>query len=41
MHNVALEPALMQADGIHPNNAGQPMLLKNVWPVLEPLIATQ
>jgi acyl-CoA thioesterase-1 len=41
MHNVALEPALMQADGIHPNTAGQPILLKNVWPVLEPLIATQ
>jgi acyl-CoA thioesterase-1 len=41
MHNVALEPALMQADGIHPNTAGQSILLKNVWPVLEPLIATQ
>jgi len=41
MHNVALEPALMQADGIHPNSDGQPVLLNNVWPVLEPLIAKQ
>jgi acyl-CoA thioesterase-1 len=41
MENVALEPALMQDDGIHPNTDGQPILLKNVWPVLEPLIAAQ
>ena len=39
MNNVALEPTLMQADGIHPNSAGQPILLKNVWPALEPLIS--
>jgi len=41
MNNVALEPALMQADGIHPNTEGQPVLLENVWPELEPLIARQ
>jgi acyl-CoA thioesterase-1 len=41
MHNVALEPALMQTDGIHPNTAGQPILLENVWPALEPLIGGQ
>lgn len=41
MHNVALEPALMQPDGIHPNTQGQPVLLKNVWPELVPLIETR
>jgi acyl-CoA thioesterase-1 len=35
---VALSPDLMQADGIHPNERGQPLLLGNVWPVLEPLL---
>lgn len=36
MDGVALEPGLMQADGIHPNEQGQPVLLENVWKVLEP-----
>lgn len=36
MDNVVLDPLLMQPDGIHPNEAGQPVLLDNVWPVLEP-----
>ena len=27
---------LMQRDGIHPNADAQPLLLDNVWPVLEP-----
>jgi acyl-CoA thioesterase-1 len=35
---IALSPGLMQADGIHPNETGQPQLLDNVWPVLEPLL---
>jgi len=38
MDNVVLEPTLMQADGIHPNTSGQPVLLQNVWPELVPLI---
>ncbi|WP_442915662.1 arylesterase [Marinobacter sp. C2H3] len=29
---------LMQNDGIHPTEAGQPRLLENVWPVLAPLL---
>mgnify|MGYP003896310529 CR=1 FL=1 len=29
---------LMQADGIHPNEKGQPVLLENVWQVLEPAL---
>ena len=28
----------MQADGLHPNELGQPLLLENVWPKLEPLL---
>lgn len=36
LENVALEPGLMQADGIHPNAAAQPVLLDTVWAVLEP-----
>ena len=36
MENVALDPTKMQADGIHPNEAGQPLLLETVWPILKP-----
>ena len=38
LDRVALDPALMQADGMHPNEAGQPLLLDNVWPKLESLL---
>jgi len=38
MDQVALDPTKMQADGIHPNEAGQPLLLENVWPVLVPVL---
>jgi acyl-CoA thioesterase I len=31
---VADQGTLMQADGLHPNEQGQPLLLDNVWPVL-------
>jgi acyl-CoA thioesterase-1 len=34
MEGVALDPALMQPDGIHPNEAAQPKLLENAWPLL-------
>lgn len=40
LDGVALEPAMMQPDGIHPNAAAQPRLLANVWPALRPLLAT-
>ena len=36
LENVALEPGLMQADGIHPTAEAQPILLDTVWSVLEP-----
>jgi acyl-CoA thioesterase I len=38
LQNIALSPASMQADGIHPNESGQPLLLDNVWPSLKPLL---
>jgi len=38
LNEVALSSDLMQPDGIHPNQAGQPRLLDNVWPVLRPLL---
>lgn len=36
MDGVAFDADLMQADGIHPNALGQPVLLDNVWVVLQP-----
>jgi acyl-CoA thioesterase-1 len=38
MEGVALNAELMQDDDLHPNEAGQPLLLDNVWPFLEPLL---
>jgi acyl-CoA thioesterase I len=38
LDRVALTPGLMQADGLHPNEQGQPLLLDNVWPKLLPLL---
>ena len=38
LDRIALTPDLMQADGIHPNELGQPRLLENVWPKLAPLL---
>ena len=36
--DIALSPALLQDDNIHPNALGQPILLDNVWPTLKPLL---
>lgn len=38
LEGVALQPGLMQADGLHPTAAAQARLLDNVWPALEPLL---
>ena len=38
LEGVALQPGLMQADGLHPTAAAQPRLLDNVWPALAPLL---
>jgi len=39
LNGVALNPDLMQDDGLHPKAEGEPKVLDNVWPVLEPAIA--
>jgi acyl-CoA thioesterase I len=41
LNGIALDPALMQADGVHPNESAQPKLLDNVWPSLQPLLPRQ
>jgi acyl-CoA thioesterase-1 len=38
LEGIALNPELMQADAIHPNQAGQPRALENVWTYLHPLL---
>jgi acyl-CoA thioesterase-1 len=38
LNDIALSPHLVQADGMHPNELGQPQLLANVWPSLKPLL---
>jgi acyl-CoA thioesterase I len=38
LDGIALNEQYMQADGIHPNAAGQPLVLKNLWPALKPLL---
>ena len=38
LNGIALSPNLMQDDDIHPNALGQPKLLENVWPALQPLL---
>ncbi|WP_425454109.1 arylesterase [Kushneria sinocarnis] len=40
LEGVALNDELMQSDGIHPNAEGQPIILDNVWPVLQGLLQT-
>lgn len=39
LDGVALDPNLMQDDGLHPTAKGEPKVLDNVWPVLEPALA--
>lgn len=38
LDGVGGQAALMQADGLHPNAAAQPVLLEQVWQGLEPLL---
>ena len=35
LENIALNPELMQVDGLHPNTEAQPVLLQNTWDALE------
>lgn len=41
LDKVALNPDMMQADKIHPNDKGQPQLLRNVMAVFEPFLKQQ
>lgn len=38
MEKVALDAGLMQADGLHPTAAAQPLLLDTAWPALRRLL---
>ena len=38
LERVALDPTLMQDDGLHPNARGEPLVLDTVWQGLEPLL---
>ncbi|MGZ5052459.1 MAG: arylesterase [Methylobacter sp.] len=38
MEDVALNKDMMQADGMHPNAKGQPVIADRVWPQLQPLL---
>ncbi|PXF33095.1 hypothetical protein WH50_00800 [Pokkaliibacter plantistimulans] len=38
LEDVALHPELMQADNIHPNEQGQPLMAERVWQWLQPLL---
>jgi acyl-CoA thioesterase I len=38
MEGVALDAALMQRDGIHPNAEGQVVMFENVWTVLKEML---
>ena len=38
LEGVGGVPGMMQADGIHPTQAAQAVLLENVWPTLKPML---
>lgn len=38
LQGVALNKELMQDDGLHPNKAGQPVILQTIFPHLQPLL---
>jgi len=38
---VALDPNLMQMDGLHPNAKAQPIIAQRLFDLLQPLLATQ
>ncbi len=38
LQGIATQPALMQADGLHPNVRGQALLLANAWRALGPML---
>lgn len=38
LEGIALRPELMQKDGLHPNASAQPIMVDNIWAVLQPLL---
>ena len=38
LSKIALEPGMIQADGLHPTAKAQPMMLDTLWPALKPLL---
>jgi acyl-CoA thioesterase-1 len=38
LKGVALDPQLMQGDGLHPNARGEPPVLDTLWPYLKPML---
>jgi acyl-CoA thioesterase-1 len=38
LEDVALKKELMQADGLHPNAQGQPLIMEKIWQVLKKLL---
>jgi acyl-CoA thioesterase-1 len=38
LQGVALNPQLMQGDGLHPNARGEPLVLHTLWPYLRPML---
>ncbi|MEL6868455.1 MAG: arylesterase [Pseudomonadota bacterium] len=41
LKDVALDPELMQSDGIHPTAEAQPLMLERAWPVIQQAIDAQ
>lgn len=41
LEGVAVNPQLMQRDGLHPNSDAQPILLQTVWKQLAPLLSPE
>lgn len=40
LDSVALDPSLMQPDGLHPTATAQPLILETVWKYVEPMLTT-
>lgn len=41
LKNIAVQPDLIQQDGLHPNALAQPIILENIWPQLQRLLKKQ
>lgn len=41
LNDVLGQPGMIQSDGLHPSAQAQPLILDQVWPLLEPLLGGQ